>query len=339
MKCQTCQQDKTATINGRMFCENCGKKAAERLRQFSHTQQLPEKPKPQSPVTSDSKSHVLDLSGHSPLAETQVPSDPATNNRIYMGGDITSQGQQHRSEQTDLNNNTPLDHTANHASEPAQQADEPTPMEPHQTYALKSDADRQNESPQAFEAGPEIDNLAPTTDLSGIMDRNRKDSTKKKSKNSMFSRLKQGKLAHIGALGLSMVLMAGYVTYLNYPDIAVRVAANNAEIDAQLPDYTPNGYSFQGPVAYGPGELVISFGSDDGLIDIAQSRTEWDSEGLLENYIRQQTAHYDTYREGGLTIYTYGNGSAAWVNGGMLYRIESDSTLQQEEIVRMAGSI
>lgn len=336
MKCQTCQQNKTATINGRMFCENCGKKAAERLRQFNHTQQ----PKPQSLPTSDNKSHVLDLSSHNPTAKIQAPSNPAINNRIYMGGDITSPGQQHHSEQTGIDNDTTVNYTPNYVSgESTQQVDQPTPMEPHQTYTLKSDSNRQGEAPRTFETGPETDNLTPTTDLSAVMNQSRKDSSKKKSKNSMFSRLKQGKLAHIGALGLSMVLMTGYVTYLNYPDIAVRVAANNAEINAQLPDYTPNGYSFQGPVAYGPGELVVSFGSDDGLIDIAQSRTEWDSESLLENYIRQQTAQYDTYREGGLTIYTYGNGNAAWVNGGMLYRIDSESPLRQEEVVRMAGSI
>lgn len=337
MKCQTCQQNKTATINGRMFCENCGKRAAERLRQFQSSHQPPTT-KDHKPNTGSS--NVLDLSSQVESNENQEQVKTQTAPAVKLGGDIS--GPQHTnafSHQPEAVNNQ-LNYTG--SDTPAKSnynMSRPTPMEPHQTYTLKSEEmGFENETTQSQDYETEENLKSPATDLSRIT---RRDSGKdKKSKSKPFlARLKQGKLAHVGALSLSMLLLAGYATYLNYPNIAVRVAANNAEIDAQLPGYTPNGYSFQGPVAYGPGELVISFGSEDGYIDIAQSRTDWDSQGLLDNYVRQQSPQYETYREGGLTIYTYGNGNAAWVNGGMLYKIDSESNLQKDEIVRMASSI
>ncbi len=337
MKCQTCQQDKTATINGRMFCENCGKQAAERLRKFQSSHQPPEPTEPKY-HSQNTSSYVLDLSNqfedsHSQEHKAQIGSD------IKLGGDITGP------QQTKVfNQPKPETDQKNYSqsytpSKPAKNISQPTTMEPHQTYTLKSaETETENNHSQTLNYEAEDNHKSPATDLDRIMDQGSNKQSKTANK-SFLARLKQGKLVQIGALSLSMLLLAGYTTYLNYPNIAVRVAANNAEIDAQLPGYTPNGYSFQGPVAYGPGKLVISFGSEDGYIDIAQSSTDWDSQGLLDNYVRQQTPRYETYREGGLTIYTYGNGNAAWVNRGIFYKIESEAELQKDEVVRIASSM
>jgi hypothetical protein len=59
----------------------------------------------------------------------------------------------------------------------------------------------------------------------------------------------------------------------------------------------------------------------------------------LTNYINRKTSDYETYRENGLTIYTYDNRHAAWVNGGTMYTINSETYLSQQDIVNIASSM
>lgn len=167
-----------------------------------------------------------------------------------------------------------------------------------------------------------------------------KTSTKKQSTKKKFFSKRHPRALSIVSATFALVLMAGYLTYLNMPSLSVRVAAAQAGIDANYPQYRPDGYSLRGPVAYNQGEVAMTFGANGGAKDftIKQAKSGWDSSAVLDNYITPRAgASYIPYTERGLTIYTY-DGNAAWVNGGILYTIEGDAPLSSEQIRRIATS-
>lgn len=139
----------------------------------------------------------------------------------------------------------------------------------------------------------------------------------------------------------ALVLLGGYFTYLNMPSLSVRVAAAQAGIDANYPDYRPDGYALSGPVTYSDGKVSMNFkanGGDQNFV-ISQSKSGWNSEAVLDNYVTPKAgSSYVPYTERGLTIYTYDD-NAAWVNGGILYTLEGDAPLSSEQIRRIATSL
>lgn len=146
---------------------------------------------------------------------------------------------------------------------------------------------------------------------------------------------------NVAAASLGVLLITGYFTYVNMPNLSVRVAAAQAGIDASFPEYRPVGYSLNGPVAYQDGQVSMKFASNSGPVafSLNQSRSSWDSSALLEKYVDPRSqGKYATYNDGGLTIYTYGT-DAAWVNGGVLYTVEGTATLSNEQVRRIATSM
>ncbi len=145
----------------------------------------------------------------------------------------------------------------------------------------------------------------------------------------------------IGSASLAVLLLAGYVTYLNMPTISIRVAAVQSGIDASYPDYHPSGYRLDGPIAYNGGEVSMRFAANAGpqSFSIKEERSTWNSSAVLENYIEPKAGEeYSTHTQSGLTIYTYDN-HAAWVNGGILYTIEGNAPLSNDQILRIATSL
>ncbi|SRR6266496_2684558 len=150
----------------------------------------------------------------------------------------------------------------------------------------------------------------------------------------------QPRLATILTSSLALLLLAGYLTYINLPNISMRVAATRAGIAANYPNYQPDGYHFAGPITYQPGEVNISFKSNTNQNDfvIKQKASTWDSQAVLDNYISKETGNYLTYQERGLTVYAFGN-HAAWVNGGLLYTIDGDAPLSSDQLLHIATSM
>lgn len=146
--------------------------------------------------------------------------------------------------------------------------------------------------------------------------------------------------ASVMAASFALVVLAGYFTYLNMPNLSVRVAAAQAGVNAQFPEYRPDGYRFNGPIAFTPGEVTMKFQSNGGnqAYTVSQKNSSWDSQAVLDNFVTKESESYLTYSEQGLTIYTYGS-NAAWVNGGVLYTITGDAPLSNEQVLRIAGSM
>lgn len=145
--------------------------------------------------------------------------------------------------------------------------------------------------------------------------------------------------AAFGCLGL--MLFGGYLTYLNAPNLSVRVAAAQAGIDASYPGYHPDGYRLNGPVAFNKNQVSMKFVANadaNKSYTLQQSRSNWDSSALLENYVKSQSGNdYAVSQEKGITVYSF-DGQAAWVSGGILYTITGNANLSPDQARRIATS-
>ncbi len=149
------------------------------------------------------------------------------------------------------------------------------------------------------------------------------------------------RFASIASASLALLLLGGYFTYLNMPNLSVRVAAAQAGINASYPEYKPDGYSLRGPIGYNEGQVTMKFAANAGPQNytVSQTKSSWDSSAVLDNYVKDKAGdNYITYNERGLTIYTF-DGNAAWVNGGILYAINGDAPLSSDQIRRIAVSM
>lgn len=148
------------------------------------------------------------------------------------------------------------------------------------------------------------------------------------------------RISSVMAACLGIMVLGGYLSYINMPNLSVRVAAAQAGIDANYPSYTPSGYRFDGPVSYSNGQVNLAFRSNGSNAEyqINQQKSNWDSQALLDNYVMAQTDDYSVNDTQGLTVYTYDN-NAAWVNRGVLYTITGDAPLRPEQVVHIATSL
>lgn len=164
--------------------------------------------------------------------------------------------------------------------------------------------------------------------------------TKEKgARRSLFSG--RPRLASLMTACFAMVILGAYLTYLNMPNLSVRVAASQAGIAASFPDYRPDGYRFAGPVAYAPGQVSMTFKANGGdrSYTVTEQSSSWDSQAVYDNLVAKASdGGYITNSQQGLTVYTYGN-KAAWVNGGILYTIDGDAPLSNEQLLEIAGSL
>lgn len=162
---------------------------------------------------------------------------------------------------------------------------------------------------------------------------------KKTRKPSLLKRQPRG--VSLVAASFAVMVLGGYLTYLNMPGLSVRVAAAQAGVAASFPDYRPDGYRFNGPVAYAPGQVAINFAANGGTTKytVTEQKSSWDSQAVYDNIVSKTgDEDYVTNSQQGLTIYTFG-GNAAWVNKGVLYTIKGDAPLDNEQLLRIAASL
>lgn len=148
------------------------------------------------------------------------------------------------------------------------------------------------------------------------------------------------RFASVGASALALLLLGGYFTYINMPNLSVRVAATQAGFDATYPEYRPDGYRLSGPIAAKDNEVSMKFASTAGTqnFTLKQEKSSWDSLAVREYVADLSDDNAITTAVDGLTIYIYGS-NAAWVNGGVLYTMNGDAPLSGEQIRRIATSM
>ncbi|MEO5499619.1 MAG: hypothetical protein ABIR46_03910, partial [Candidatus Saccharimonadales bacterium] len=158
--------------------------------------------------------------------------------------------------------------------------------------------------------------------------------TSKKAHGGLLSR--KPRLASMVSASFAVIVLGGYFTYLNMPGLSVRVAAAQADVAASFPDYHPDGYRFNGPVAFAPGQVAIDFVANGGntTYTVTEQKSSWDSQAVYDNVVAKTAEDsYVTNSQQGLTIYTF-KGEAAWVNKGILYTISGDAPLSNEQLLR-----
>lgn len=157
-------------------------------------------------------------------------------------------------------------------------------------------------------------------------------------KKGFFKRHK--KFINIFSVCTVLVIVAAYLTYVNLPNLSVRVAGAQAGINATFPEYHPDGYSVSGPITYADGQVNINFQANTGSFQfvITQKKTNWDSTALQEKVNKETSGAFITNEKNGLTIFTY-NGNATWVNGGILYTISGNAPLRSDQILHIATSL
>lgn len=115
-----------------------------------------------------------------------------------------------------------------------------------------------------------------------------------------------------------------YFVNLTSTDMSLGVAAMQSGIEAVYPSYIPRGFTLS-DVTSSSGQIVMRFKSDTGDFSVTEESSSWDSNALLNNYIRVQYGNdYTVVREQGLTIYM-GSDWEAWVNGKILFKLYVNS--------------
>lgn len=141
-------------------------------------------------------------------------------------------------------------------------------------------------------------------------------------------------------VGFIFILVVAYLIYLNIPALSVNIANAQAGINAKIPEYKPDGYSLDGPATHSAGEVTIRFKSNDGTTSysIRQEKSSWDSTAVKNQVSKESNGKFITTEDRGLTIFSY-RGSAAWVNGGILYSVNGNAPLSSDQIRKIANSL
>ena len=156
------------------------------------------------------------------------------------------------------------------------------------------------------------------------------DSFKKNKRHSSVSKFILAFATSAACIGI-----LGYFVSLNMPSISVRVAAMQTGIEAAYPSYVPRDYQLSGVSTGDNNTVTINFsGKDSDAFYISEEKSSWDSNALLNNYVKSEWGEdYTTLREQGVTIYIH-NSDATWVNGGILYKLKTTGGSLSKKLIK-----
>jgi hypothetical protein len=161
-------------------------------------------------------------------------------------------------------------------------------------------------------------------------------------KTGLWQRLRSRKWMSIGAVLLALALLGGYFAMQKVPQVAIKVAAMRAHIDASMPDYIPSGFNYAGPVEYSNKQVTLKFkDGKDGrrTFELTQKASNLNSTSLAAATL-PKNSQIQTSQVRGTTVYIYGpKNDATWVNHGINYTIEGTADLDSDQLLRIAGSL
>ena len=196
--------------------------------------------------------------------------------------------------------------------------------------ALKSASQLKNEAISKALGLPE----ANEKDVS-VSDLYKNTSKKSKNRTPFFTR----RFAIALSCAFAAVFTLGYFVNLNLPNIPARVAAMQAGFNIKYPAYIPQGYSLTSITSDKDSKVTIHLSNGKQRMLIKEERSTWDSQALLHNFVKKTWGNsFATTRDQGLTIY-FGGNNAAWVNGGILYRIEAGSDISRLQLHNIVYSL
>ncbi len=143
-------------------------------------------------------------------------------------------------------------------------------------------------------------------------------------------------------LGIITVLVTGGLFARQHmSSLAVQLAATRAGVEARLPGYQPAGFALAGPIEYSAGQITLAYqsNSDTRNFKVVQKNSDWTSQALLENFVQANDEPFQTVQENGKTIYIYDGNNATWVSGGIWYQVEGESSLNTDQLLRIASGL
>ena len=148
-------------------------------------------------------------------------------------------------------------------------------------------------------------------------------------------------LVNVGAIALSVILLAGFIVYQNVPNLSMQLAAQRAGVPGALPGYQPSGFGLSGPIQYRSGQITLNFQShsDKRQFQIRQQSSDWSDVTLVKDYLVPEHATFQTRQAGNKTVYIYDNHNATWVDNGVWYQVEGNSSLNNEQLLQLAASM
>ena len=137
------------------------------------------------------------------------------------------------------------------------------------------------------------------------------------------------------------VFAIAYFVNMSMPDISLRVAAMQTGMDPTYPNYVPRDYNVSS-ITSEDGKITMEFKNnvENGAFTLTEEKSSWDTNALVSNFVKETYGEkYTIIREQGLTIYVSGS-DAAWVNGGMVYKINTtEGSLTNKQIRSIAVSM
>lgn len=152
---------------------------------------------------------------------------------------------------------------------------------------------------------------------------------------------RKSRFASVAMTSVALLFLGGYLTYINIPNLSIRIAAASTGIDASLPAYQPTGYRIHGPISYQDDEVNVNYKSNNSNqgYKLTQRPTDWDPIATLDNYVESDSKNdYQIHSVQGLTVYTY-NKKAVWVNGGILHIIAGNAPLSNQQVEHIVASM
>jgi hypothetical protein len=145
-----------------------------------------------------------------------------------------------------------------------------------------------------------------------------------------------------GFISASVValFLVGFLAYQNLPSLSLQLASYRSGLHATMPASSPSGFTF-GFLSYSPGNVTVNFTSpqDSRQFNITQKASSWDSQALLSNFVSSANSAYKTYSRAGRTVYLLGNNTATWVDSGVWYTVDGNSSLSTAQLLDVAGSM
>lgn len=164
------------------------------------------------------------------------------------------------------------------------------------------------------------------------------------AKRRKAGRLLRRRMLSFGAGSVAVVAIVGFLSFSSVDSVKFHVSTRSAGFAATMPNYTPSGYKMAS-IKSASGYVGVRYeqttadGEKQAFV-VAQKPTLWDNETLLTNVAQQSgNRSYAATNDGNRTVYTYGNGQAAWIRDGVLYQIVGSNNLQSNELVKIASSI
>jgi len=151
---------------------------------------------------------------------------------------------------------------------------------------------------------------------------------------------KRGRVFGFVSATVVALFLIGFLAYQNIPSLSLELASYRSGLHATMPASSPSGFTF-GFLSYSPGNVTVNFTSpqDSRQFNITQKASSWDSQALLSNFVSSANSAYKTYSRAGRTVYLLGNNTATWVDSGIWYTVDGNSSLSTAQLLDVASSM